>query len=159
VLVVLLLGVVWWMPRSGKDVTPAIAEAAPLPKAPPATAAPAPSPTPSAPAPAEVAAPVPAPVAAMPDAAVADHDVTDAPSAAKDRAKEARHRMGRVRISVAPWGKVWVDGKYMGRAPVNARLPAGPHEVGGGYEQPTAKRTVTLRSGENPPVLLELPTQ
>jgi serine/threonine protein kinase len=166
VVVVVLLGAVWFLPRAATDRNGAAAAAPPTPvapsgapSAPPASPDIVPAPVPVPPTPAVPAADAAVARLNAPGEDVEKSEEAAAPTASADRARETRHRNGRVRISVAPWGKVWIDGKYMGRAPVNARLPAGAHEVGAGYEVPTEKRTLTLRAGENPPVLLELPTQ
>ncbi|MEM6955893.1 MAG: protein kinase, partial [Myxococcota bacterium] len=42
-----------------------------------------------------------------------------------DDAEMRPARRSRGTITVAPWGEVWIDGRYMGRAPVNARLTPG----------------------------------
>jgi serine/threonine protein kinase len=50
-------------------------------------------------------------------------------------------------VIVQPWGNVWIDGVWMGRAPVQARLPKGRHVVKAGRELPTATRIVRLEAG------------
>ena len=52
-------------------------------------------------------------------------------------------RTGRVRISLVPWGEVWVGERYMGRAPVELELPAGNHTIRVGMGRPT--RTERIR--------------
>ena len=38
-------------------------------------------------------------------------------------------RRGRVRVSLVPWGEVWIGERYMGRAPVDLDLPVGTHTI------------------------------
>jgi hypothetical protein len=61
-----------------------------------------------------------------------------------------------VRVVVQPWGNVWIDGKFFGRAPVRARLPKGRHVVAAGHEIPTVKRIVWARPGARKEVELTL---
>jgi len=63
---------------------------------------------------------------------------------------------GSVRVVVQPWGNVWIDGKFFGRAPVRARLPKGRHVVAAGHEIPTVKRIVWARPGARKEVELTL---
>jgi hypothetical protein len=64
---------------------------------------------------------------------------TDSPEPA--RMDEVRE--GRVRISLVPWGEVWVGERYMGRAPLELRLPQGSHSIRIGMGRPT--RTERIR--------------
>lgn len=52
-----------------------------------------------------------------------------------------------VRVTVVPWGEVWLGERYMGRAPVVLRLPPGRHVIHAGYERPIAHRTLRVRPG------------
>ena len=81
-----------------------------------------------------------------------------APSAREPRpeAAAADARRGRIYVTVVPWGKVWVDGRYAGRAPVDMALPVGAHRVAAGAEQPTVSRRVQVALGERQNVELEL---
>jgi hypothetical protein len=54
---------------------------------------------------------------------------------------------GWVQVVVEPWGNVWIDGDYMGRAPVKARLARGRHVIEVGRELPTQKRVVRVQPG------------
>ncbi len=63
---------------------------------------------------------------------------------------------GSVRVVVQPWGNVWIDGKFFGRAPVRARLPKGRHVVAAGHEIPTVRRIVWARPGARKEVELTL---
>jgi serine/threonine-protein kinase len=58
--------------------------------------------------------------------------VAEAPPAAKAEAAEAQPvGVGRIRLAIAPWGEVYVDGKSVGVAPPlnEIRLTAGPHSI------------------------------
>ncbi|MGD8317245.1 MAG: hypothetical protein PVH76_05830 [Myxococcales bacterium] len=44
-----------------------------------------------------------------------------------------------------PWGNVWIDDVWMGRAPVKARLTKGRHVVKAGRELPSITRTVRIQ--------------
>jgi hypothetical protein len=48
---------------------------------------------------------------------------------------------------VQPWGNVWIDGVWMGRAPVKARVSKGRHIVEVGRELPSKKRVVRVEAG------------
>jgi hypothetical protein len=52
-----------------------------------------------------------------------------------------------VRVFVEPWGNVWIDGKYFGRAPVKARLTKGRHVIEVGHELRSARRAVRVQPG------------
>lgn len=52
-----------------------------------------------------------------------------------------------VRVTVAPWGLVWVDGRFMGRSPVDVELSPGRHRIGAGQDEhaaPLMQRRVTV---------------
>ena len=53
-----------------------------------------------------------------------------------------------LKITVFPYGDVWVDGKRLGQAPVTIKLEPGTHEVGVGDGRPREKRSITLGPGE-----------
>lgn len=93
-------------------------------------------------APPSTPAPQPAEAAAEPPAA--ERRETPAPASA------------RVQITVTPWGHVWIDGRPMGRAPVDVPLAPGPHRVGIGTTVPSQMRTIRLRAGETQQLDLEL---
>jgi serine/threonine protein kinase len=59
----------------------------------------------------------------------------------------ARQGKGWLSVVVQPWGNVWIDGVWMGRAPVEARLSKGRHVVKAGRDLPTATRIVRLEAG------------
>ena len=59
----------------------------------------------------------------------------------------ARAREGSLLIVVQPWGRVWIDDKYMDRAPLNKRLPEGRYVIGAGRELPTQTRVVDVEAG------------
>jgi hypothetical protein len=50
---------------------------------------------------------------------------------------------------VFPWGKVWINGKLRGGAPLkNEALPPGRYKIGVGQESPFKTRTIRLRPGQ-----------
>lgn len=63
---------------------------------------------------------------------------------------------GWLRIVVEPWGNVWIDGRYFGRAPVKARLPKGRHVIEAGREIPSKRRVVRVQPGARKEVDLRL---
>jgi len=110
--------------------------------------APAAAPVPaSAPAPAPVPAPAPAPAPAAVPAA--------APAAAQE--PPAPLRKGWLHVFVQPWGNVWIDGAFMGRAPVKARLSKGRHVVKVGRELPSQTRVVRVQAGARKELEIKLP--
>jgi serine/threonine protein kinase len=66
---------------------------------------------------------------------------------------------GWLRIVVEPWGNVWIDGRYFGRAPVKARLPKGRHVIEAGREIPSQRRVVRVQPGARKEVELKLGAQ
>ncbi len=58
-----------------------------------------------------------------------------------------RARRGSLYVVVHPWGNVWVDGVWMGRAPVEARVAKGRHVVEVGRDIPASKRVVRVEAG------------
>lgn len=70
-------------------------------------------------------------VPVAPSAAPAAPAAEDTPVAAEMTRRPARVS---VRITVAPWGFVWVDGRFMGRSPVDAELVPGRHRIGAGQD-------------------------
>ncbi|MFK7997942.1 MAG: protein kinase [Polyangiales bacterium] len=85
-------------------------------------------------------------------AADAEEHVTVAPSveaaaAAATPMSERRAARVPVRVTVAPWGLVWVDGRFMGRSPVDVDLSPGRHRIGAGQDEhaaPLMNRRVTV---------------
>jgi len=63
---------------------------------------------------------------------------------------------GWVVVVVQPWGNVWIDGLWMGRAPVEARLDKGPHVVEVGRELPSMRRVVRVEPGAHAELELNL---
>lgn len=142
----------------------------PLTAAPQADAAPtAPAPSVGAPtashtpirAPSGAAAPradVPVPAPATPSAVGAQaaaqvasiaRELPAAPVvAAEPEVEPDDARPGTLRVTVVPWGDVWVDGRYMGRAPTEVSLRPGRHTVAAGAERPTVRRSVQVASGQ-----------
>lgn len=64
------------------------------------------------------------------------------------RSAEA-HATAQVRVVVRPWGRVWIDGKLVGRAPVElSGLTPGAHRIEAGYDRPMQSHVVELRTGK-----------
>jgi len=118
--------------------SPGAREAATSPGAPEAAAAAAAREVASPPAAHAVAADSASTGSAAPSPAAAD---TGAPPA------EDGARPGTLRVIVESWGEVWVNGRYMGRAPVDVTLRPGRHNVAVGEDGPTVRRTVQVESG------------
>ena len=50
-----------------------------------------------------------------------------------------------VSINADPYGEVWIDGRYIGDAPVrNLRLPAGTYTVETRYAETRQRATITI---------------
>ena len=60
---------------------------------------------------------------------------------------EATDRRGRVRVSLVPWGEVWVGERYMGRAPVDLDLPVGNHSIRIGMGRPMRTERIRVSEG------------
>lgn len=69
------------------------------------------------------------------------------PASVPERRRPARVGKGWLHVVVQPWGNVWIDGTWMGRAPVKARLSKGRHIVKAGRELPSETRVVRLNAG------------
>lgn len=54
-----------------------------------------------------------------------------------------------VRVSVHPWGLVWIDGRSVGRAPRVLELHPGVHRISVGQQEPLQNRRVDVASGEH----------
>jgi len=92
--------------------------------------------------PASVPAPVPVPV--------------PAPVSASEPEPPVRVAKGWVDVVVQPWGNVWIDGLWMGRAPVKARLSKGRHVIEAGRDLPSKKRIVRVKPGTRQEIELSL---
>jgi hypothetical protein len=68
----------------------------------------------------------------------------------------ARVAKGWLHVVVQPWGNVWIDGLWMGRAPVKARLTKGRHVVEAGRELPAQKRIVRVEAGTQKEIEISL---
>lgn len=78
------------------------------------------------------------------------------PDAADEDTGHVSGERGRVHIIASPWGQIWIDGRFMGRAPIDATLRAGSHRIGAGFDQPTVTRTIRVRAGQDERVELEV---
>jgi serine/threonine-protein kinase len=124
--------------------------------------------TASSSAPANAAAPSPAavPAANTSDTARATADSKSSTKTGRARKQEKREReqpaaapaMGKVRIKVFPWGRIWIDGKERGSAPpiFVAELSAGAHEIAAGHEKPMETKKITLEVDQEKVVLFDL---
>lgn len=68
-----------------------------------------------------------------------------------------RPSKGWLHVVVQPWGNVWIDGNWMGRAPVKARLSKGRHVVKAGRDLPSQMRVVRVVAGTRKEVEFNLP--
>jgi hypothetical protein len=80
-----------------------------------------------------------------------------APAAVSEAQQPARVPKGWVHVVVQPWGNVWIDGVWMGRAPVKARLTKGRHVVEVGRELPSETRVVRVEPGARQEIEVSLP--
>jgi hypothetical protein len=71
----------------------------------------------------------------------------EAKEAPDTAAPAVRANRGWIHVVVQPWGNVWIDGVWMGRAPVKARVSKGRHIVEVGRELPSKKRVVQVEAG------------
>jgi hypothetical protein len=112
----------------------------------------------AAPVPAAVPAPVPprkADALHRPRGSLAagSEAISPTPSEPEQPAQVAK---GWVRVVVQPWGNVWIDGTWMGRAPVKARLSKGRHVIEAGRDLPSKKRIVRVEPGTRKEIELSL---
>lgn len=80
-------------------------------------------------------------------------ETVDSPGAAEDPAPA---RTGQLRVTVFPWGEVWIDGRRHGRAPVSVRVPEGTHSVGVGRGSIEERRRVRVEAGQTGAVHVDL---
>ncbi len=107
-------------------------------------------PSPTAPA----SEPMPGPSDALPPPVAP----IEPPSEKQTRARPAASKANRgwLNVVVEPWGNVWIDDVWMGRAPVEARLKKGRHVVKVGRDLPTKTKVVRVEAGARKEVELEL---
>jgi serine/threonine protein kinase len=62
------------------------------------------------------------------------------------------------RVTVFPWGRVWVDGKLQGSVPpiLEVNLSPGTHEIAVGHERPMESRSIDLQAGTTKLVSFDL---
>lgn len=81
-------------------------------------------------------------------------EASSTPSEARtaDRSETALEAQGgrpaRLRVTVLPWGDVWINGKQAGRAPRELSLKPGRYRISAGQGSPVRSRVVRLKSGE-----------
>lgn len=63
---------------------------------------------------------------------------------------------GIVRVGVFPWGKVWIDDRFVGSAPISVELVAGKHLVAGGIDKPLVSKSIKLKAGTAEQVVINL---
>ena len=113
----------------------------------------------SAPVPPPVSVPASVPASAPEAAAVSVPAPVpaSAPAATSEAEQPARVPKGWVHVVVQPWGNVWIDDVWMGRAPVKARLTKGRHVVKVGREIPSETRVVRVEAGARKEIEINLP--
>jgi serine/threonine-protein kinase len=154
------LGAAWWLgqplPRADKSQSPAAPASVPVsepaavpgsgsvpvsePAAVSASATASAYATAPASAPASASATAPEPVPAPEPGSATVPATVSAPAS-----RPAPASKGWLRVVVQPWGNVWIDDVWMGRAPVKARLTKGRHVVKAGRELPSITRTVRIQ--------------
>lgn len=67
-----------------------------------------------------------------------------------------RRPRGKLQIGVFPAGKVWVDGRARGRAPITVSVSAGTHTVAAGHDQPAESRSVRVSAGKTEEVVFNI---
>jgi eukaryotic-like serine/threonine-protein kinase len=117
----------------------------------------------SAQMPQEASVPAPPPAAAQASVAVPAPVPPSAPVSVPPTPKPseplrpARVNRGWLHVVVQPWGNVWIDGIWMGRAPVKARVLKGRHVVKVGRELPSQTRVVRVEAGSRREIEISLP--
>ncbi len=94
-----------------------------------------------------VSAPAAAAEAVSAPAAEAEAEAESVSPRRSEPQRPARVGKGWLYVVVQPWGDVWFGEKYMGRAPVKARLSIGRHVIGVGQDLPTQTRVVNVEAG------------
>ncbi len=132
-------------PSAPAPVVPVASPAVPDPTAP----APAPSPSPAPPALPDPAPPTPGPAPTDTSPTPATPAEPPAPTPESERAV--------VTVAAVPWGKVWIDGRLVGNAPVRATLAPGAHTIAASTgDTPTKRTTIRVSAGERRSVTLRL---
>lgn len=98
---------------------------------------------------------VPAPTALVPSTTTVPPMTTILTEPADEASAADR---GHVHVVVSPWGQVWIDGRFMGRAPIDTTLRAGSHRIAAGFGEPTVTRTVRVHAGGDERVELDVET-
>ena len=66
-------------------------------------------------------------------------------------------RPGKLDVFVFPWGRVWINGKPYGSAPLqNISLKAGRYKISAGQDAPSKTKTVRLRHGDRKTLQFDL---
>jgi hypothetical protein len=92
----------------------------------------------------------PAEVAPAREEPVADEPIAHAieeRAADTEDLSEREEARGTVRVAVIPYGRVWVDGRIAGTAPITLRLSPGSHRIQAGEAYPDSSTTVRVTAG------------
>jgi serine/threonine protein kinase len=81
---------------------------------------------------------------------------TATPTTTPAAPEEEERASAELNFIVRPWGVIWVDHRYYGRAPVTVPVTPGRHTVQAGFDSPTSTRTVRVRADEHQSVVFEL---
>lgn len=79
-----------------------------------------------------------------------------ATSVGRDPASNPERAYGTVSVAVFPGGRVWIDGRFAGNAPITRRVTAGTHRIGAGASHPTTSQSVRVIPGGRHQVTLRL---
>lgn len=74
----------------------------------------------------------------------------------RDRRATLKRGYGRLRIGVFPWGRVWLDGRLLGNAPIDHNVRAGKHTLAAGTARPRQSRVVEVESGSTQRIMFDL---
>jgi len=123
------------------------------PVAPAPTTAPAPTPAPT-----PTVVPTPAVVPTSEATAEEGDPAETSGEAVKDaRPAPALPKPARLTVVVFPWGRVWINGKLQGSAPLKDHsLKPGRYQIGAGQDTPTETQTMRLGPGQRKTVTFDL---
>jgi serine/threonine protein kinase len=79
-------------------------------------------------------------------------------NATKKRAAQLSEAQGKgfVHVGVFPWGKVWIDKRFLGSAPKSVELEAGTHIIAGGIDKPLLSKSIEVKAGAEQQVVINL---
>lgn len=99
-------------------------------------------------------APTPTPTPTTPP--TTPETATTVPTAPAEAEPSASAELG---FGVTPWGNIWVDHRFLGRAPLTVPVTPGSHVVQAGFDSPLSTRTVRVRAGQRQHVDFDLTEQ